>query len=63
MNKDYYIINNKNLAITLSYLLKQDYYTYDDTRQGREGKKLYSFKNTNEFKKVLTLINDIRNNK
>lgn len=62
MNKDYYIINNKNLAICLSVLLNEDFYTFDDKRKGKEGKKCYSFKNTNRFRGILTLINKTRNN-
>ena len=62
MNKDYYIINNKNLAICLSVLLGEDFYTFDDKRTGKEGKKCYSFKNTDKFRKVLTLVNTTRNN-
>jgi len=62
MNKDFYIINNKNLAITISTLLNEDFYVFDDKRKGHEDKKCYSFKNTNRFKEILTLVNSTRNN-
>ncbi|NSB12101.1 hypothetical protein [Clostridium beijerinckii] len=61
MRKDYYIINNKNLAITISTLLNEDFYTFDDNREGREGKKCYSFKNTDRFREILSLVNNTRN--
>jgi hypothetical protein len=62
MNKEYYAIENKNLAITLSYMLGEDFYTYDDTRKNREGKKLYSFRNTDRFKEIMKLVFDVKNN-
>jgi len=61
MNKNFYVINNKNLAICLSVLLSEDFYTFDDKREGHEGKKCYSFKNTNRFREILTLVNNTRN--
>lgn len=62
MQKDFYVINNKNLAICLSTLLKEDFFTFDDKRQGHEGKKCYSFRNTDRFREILTLVNGIRSN-
>ncbi|UYZ34177.1 hypothetical protein OD350_18200 [Clostridium beijerinckii] len=62
MEKEFYIINNKNLAITISTLLNEDFLTFDDKRKGKEGKKCYSFKNTEKFRKILTLVNNTRNN-
>lgn len=63
MEKEFYVINNKNLAITISTLINEDFLTFDDKRKGREGNKCYSFKNTDKFKKILTLVNDIRKNR
>lgn len=63
MIRDFYIINNKNLAITISTLLGEDFYTFDDNREGRKGNKCYSFKNTDRFREILTLINNTRNNR
>lgn len=60
--KEFYIIRNKNLAITISYLLNENFYTFDDTRVGMEGKKIYSFKNSNKLKNILNMIFDIKNN-
>jgi len=58
MNKDYYILNNKALALAISYIIHEDYYTYDD--KFNEGKKVYSFKNTDNFKRVLTIVTNLR---
>ena len=58
MNKDYYILNNKALALAISYIIHEDYYTYDD--KFNEGRKVYSFKNTEKFKKALDSIIDLR---
>lgn len=51
MNKDYYIINNQNLANALTYLTGVIPFRYDD--KYNKGKKIYSFKITEEFKKAL----------
>lgn len=62
MDKEFYVINNKNLAICLSVLLNEDFYTFNDRRKGYEGKKCYSFKNTDKFKEILTMVNNTRKN-
>lgn len=54
----YYVLKNKNLAITISYILGEDFYKFDD--RFKQGKKVYSFKNTKEFKEVLTKINELK---
>ena len=58
MEKDFYIIKNKSLAIAVSYAIGEDFYTYDD--RFNKGKKVYSFKNTEKFKKALDSIIDLR---
>lgn len=58
MSKDYYILNNKALALAISYIINEDYYTYDNKFE--EGKKVYSFKNTDNFKKALTILTNLR---
>lgn len=61
VKREFYIVDNKNLAIAVSYMLGEDFFTFDDKREGREGKKCYSFKNTDRFREILTLIFDTRN--
>ena len=58
MEKQYYPIRNKNLAITISWLLGEDFLTFDD--KFNEGKKYYSFRNTEKFQEILTLVSEIR---
>lgn len=57
----YYVVKNKNLAITISYLLNTPFYTYDDLYE--KGKKIYSFEDTVKFREILTLVMNTRNNK
>jgi hypothetical protein len=56
--QEYYILKNKSLAVAISYAIGEDYYTYDD--RFNEGKKVYSFKNTENFKKALHSITELR---
>jgi hypothetical protein len=56
--KEFYILTNKSLAIAVSYAIGKDYYTYDD--RYNEGKKVYSFRNTEEFQKALKTILNLR---
>lgn len=56
----YYIIDSKNMAIGLSWLLHRDFFTFDDSRN--EGKKVYGFVDDAKFREVLTLACDIRRN-
>lgn len=51
MEKEYYIIHNKNIAIAISNLINEHFLTFDDVR--KEGKKVYSFKNTSKFRQAL----------
>lgn len=60
-NKKYYVIKNKNLAITVSYLLNKSFFTFDD--RFNLGKKVYSFEDTQQFRDILTLIKSLRTNK
>lgn len=56
-NKDYYFITNKFLATTIAYLLQVKFYKFQDTETSQT---FYSFKNTPEFKEILTLINKVK---
>lgn len=58
MSKEFYIINSKSLATVINYLTGEKYFTYDDKLN--EGKKIYSFRNTEEFKKALTKIKEFK---
>lgn len=58
IDKKYYIISNKALAITISYIIGEDFYTFDD--RFNEYKKVYSFNNTFKFKQALTKINELK---
>jgi hypothetical protein len=57
-NREYYIIESYSLAKTMSYLLNKPFYRFnnkfDDT------KKVYSFEDNEEFRKVLTLVYKIK---
>ncbi|HII4449382.1 TPA: hypothetical protein ACY4RW_001281 [Clostridium perfringens] len=59
----YYIIDNKNMAITLGFLLNREFYRYDD--RFNEGKKVYSFVDDAKFREALTIVSDFKrkNNK
>lgn len=59
MNKDkYYIISNKALALAIAYTTGEKFYTYDD--KFNEGKKIYSFINSDKFKEAYQIINDLK---
>jgi hypothetical protein len=58
INGSYYILKNKGLAISISYLIGKSFYTYDD--KFKQGKKVYSFEYTEEFKKALTTLTSLR---
>lgn len=58
MNKDYYIIENKGLAIAISYLISEDFYTFND--KFCKDRKLYSFIKTDKFKKALDILPKLR---
>ena len=58
INKPYYILNNKALALAISYIINEDYFTYDNKYE--KGKKVYSFKNTDKFQKALTIMTNLR---
>lgn len=60
MNKKYIVIKNKNLAIALSYLTSQEFYTYDNVYDNT--KKVYSFENTELFNDAIKLVNDFKKN-
>lgn len=55
----YYIMKNKNMAITISFLLGRSFYTFDD--RFNEGKKVYSFIDDDKFREILTLVSNVRN--
>jgi hypothetical protein len=58
MESKTYIVKNKNLALAISYIINQDFYTYDD--RFNEGKKVYSFIKTKKFEDVLTLVTNLK---
>lgn len=58
-NNKYYIMKNKNMAITISFLLNKPFFTFDDRFE--EGKKVYSFEDNDKFREILTLVSKLRN--
>ncbi len=56
--KEYYITESYSLAKTMSYLLNKPFFRYDNKFD--ETKKVYSFKDDEEFRKVLTLVYKIK---
>lgn len=54
----YYIIENKGLAIAISYLINEDFMTFDD--RYCKDRKLYSFIKTDKFQKALALLPKLR---
>lgn len=56
MNKKYYTTKFKNKAITISFLISEDFMTFDDKRGG----KIYSFKNTDKLQSMIKLIEKIK---
>lgn len=59
MKREYYVIRNKALANMLGFLLKEDYYTFDDKFD--KNKKIYTFKNTEKLKECLDDVNVLIN--
>lgn len=58
-NKDEYVaVHSKRMAVTIEFLSGLTYYIHDNTYE--EGKKIYTFKNTNELQKVLAYIDNGR---
>lgn len=53
-----YIVKNKNLALAISYIINEDFYTYED--KYNEGKKIYSFLKTQKFEEVLTIMTNLK---
>lgn len=58
-NNKYYIIHNKNIAIAISNLIDEHFFTFDDMR--KEGKKVYSFRNTPLFRQALKEYTELLN--
>lgn len=58
VNNKVYIIENKALAIAISYIISEDFYTYDD--KYNDGKKIYSFLKTEKFQKALPILTNLR---
>lgn len=58
-NNDFKVIRSKNLAVTVSYISHEDFFTYDDKFD--DSKKVYSFRNTEKFQKALDLVLKLRN--
>jgi hypothetical protein len=57
-NKEYYITESYSLAKTMSYLLGREFFRFNNKFD--ETKKVYSFKDDEEFRRVLTLVYKIR---
>ena len=60
-NKKYFVTRYKNFAITLSFLLGEDFMRFDDKRE--EGKKIYSFKNSDKLQNMVSKIDELKNDK
>lgn len=58
-DKKYYIVRSKRLAITIEFLSGLTYYIHDNVYV--EGKKIYTFENTDKLQKVLSYIDSGRN--
>ena len=58
MSDKVYIIESKALAIAISFIIDEDFYTYDDRYV--KDKKIYSFLKTEKFKKALKTILDLK---
>lgn len=54
-NKKYYEVKKKYLAFAISFLGFQ-YYTFDK----EDGKKLYTFEDTESFRKALTELSNLK---
>lgn len=54
IEEKFYVIYNKNLAITVSYLLGENYFSYADVKN--EGKKVYSFRDTPKFRSIMSEV-------
>lgn len=57
-NKEYYITESYSLAKTMSYLLGREFFRFDNKFD--PNKKVYSFKDDEEFRRVLTLVYKIK---
>ena len=58
MTNKVYIIESKALAIAISFITDEDFFTYND--RFNDGKKIYSFLKTEKFKKALRTILDLK---
>lgn len=58
--RKYYTTPYWNKAITISFLLNEDFMAFEDKRD--RTKKIYSFKNSDRLKTILEEINKIKNN-
>lgn len=57
-NKKYYIVRDINFARVIKWFCGQDYMVFDD--KCNDGRKIYSFENTDKLKQALTLANDAK---
>lgn len=60
MNKKYYTTRVKNKAITISFLLGEDFMAFKDMRD--KTKDIYSFKNSDNLQHILNEIEKIKSN-
>lgn len=58
-NKKYYVVRDINFARVLKWICGQDYMVFDD--KFNEGKKVYSFENTEKFQQALAIAQGIKN--
>lgn len=58
-NNKYYLISNKSFANTIRFLTGMSYREFNN--QNHEGKKIFSFKNTEELQNALAKIMELRN--
>ena len=54
MNKKYFTTRSKNKAITISYLLNEDFMAFTDMRD--KTKDVYSFRNSEKLQEVLKIV-------
>lgn len=59
LNGKWYTTKNKNRAITISYLLNEDFMKFTDKRDSET--ILYGFKTSDKLEDILNIVNKYRN--
>ena len=54
----YFYVKDKNKAITISYLLKEDFMTFNDYKY--KGRKIYSFVRSERLNRVLKTLEEYK---